>query len=136
MVFGSIVSAVGLGLSAFQSLRAGDEDADRARDIAQREAKRTEEEVRKFRREHTRTLAAQRAGFANAGLNPDAGVALDVLADSLQEAELDIEFIEAGGELNVALAEDEARQARRRSRDFAIGSAFRGIGQLAEAELL
>lgn len=59
-----------------------------------------------------RLLAAQRARFGAAGLDPGAGSALTVQADTAFEAELDRQRILAGGNVEAARLRNEGQAAR------------------------
>lgn len=128
----TIISGAGLALQAFSAVSAGQSNADQQEEIAEREKVRTAIEVKREKRERNRIVADQRVGYASAGLNPDAGSALDVLADDLDQAQLDIELIEAGGALNERLALDRARVARQQGLQVAAGALLGGFGQLYE----
>lgn len=133
LTLGAALGLAGVAVNAFTAFTAGDENADISNEQAARVAERTKLEVRRTRRQGRRVQGAQRAGFGRAGV-AIAGTALDVIADSAAEAELDVQLIELGGSVEENLRRSEARQATRRGTGVAVGGLLAGIGQVLETQ--
>jgi len=129
---GAVLGFAGVAVQAAQAFSAGRANAATSADQAVRIAEKTRLEVERARRAARRAKGAQRAGFARAGVRGDAGSALDVIADSAAQAELDVRLIEAGGTVAESLARSEAAQARRRGVGVAGGGLLAGLGDLLE----
>lgn len=110
----SAIGAAGALIGGVQALRAGDDNADAARDVAARQKRKTELEVKRTRRTARRVFGSQQVIFAKSGVRGDAGSALDIIADDMAEAELDVSLLEEGGSIAENLALSEARTSRQR----------------------
>lgn len=114
--------------SAVTGLLAGDDNADAAEDQARRERERIKLDLQRHRRNVRRVRGEQQVQFVAAGVVGNTGSALDIIADTQEQADLDAKIIEAGGEARASFAEASARQARLQG-----ASVFAG-GLLAAAE--
>ncbi len=122
MGFGSFLSGVGSVIGAVSGLSSGKENARLSREQAERERERTRIELQRHKRNVRRVLGEQQVQFVAAGVRGDSGSALDIIADTTSEAELDEKLIEVGGEARVSFEESRARQFRRSGRNvFAEG---------------
>ena len=122
MGFGSFLSGVGSVIGAVSGLSSGKENARLSRKQAERERERTRIELQRHKRNVRRVLGEQQAQFVAAGVRGDGGSALDIIADTMSDAELDEKLIEVGGEARASFEESRARQFRRTGRDvFAQG---------------
>lgn len=122
MGFLSGVVSAGIGLLA------GKDNADAAEDQARRERERIKLDLQRHRRNVRRVRGEQQVQFVAAGVSGDSGSALDIIADTQEQADLDAKIIEAGGKARASFAESSARQARRRGIEVFAG------GLLAAAE--
>ncbi len=130
------------GVQAIGALTAGeaqkaqaDVEASLAQAQAAQEELRTAEEEKLRRRDARRLIGRQRAGFAGAGVITSAGTPLLVMAETLLEAEEDVEAIRAGGSArasafrNRAVTFREVGKSRQTAGRFRAGaSLLSGLG--------
>ena len=99
-------------VSAGIGLLAGKDNEEAAEDQARRERERIKLDLQRHRRNERRVRGQQQVQFVAAGVIGDTGSALDIIADTQEQADLDAQIIEAGGEARASFAESSARQAR------------------------
>jgi len=122
MGLGTIISGVATVVGAISGLSAGESNARNSEEQAERERERTRIELRRHKRNVRRAVGEQQVQFVSAGVRGDSGSALDIVADTAAEAQLDEKLIEVGGEARASFEESRARQFRRSGRDvFAEG---------------
>lgn len=120
MAFGSIIGGtIGL-LSASKN-------ADAAEDQAARERERIKLDLQRHRRNVRRVRGEQQVQFVAAGVRGDTGSALDIIADTQEQAALDEKLIEAGGEARATFAEASARQSRLQGAQVFAGGLLAGV---------
>lgn len=118
----SIISGVASVVGAVSGLSSGRSNARVSEEQAERERERTRIELQRHKRNVRRVVGEQQVQFVSAGVRGDSGSALDIVADTTSEAELDEKLIEVGGEARANFEESRARQFRRTGRDvFAEG---------------
>lgn len=103
-VVGAIQQGQAMSTYAKYNAALADQEAQRARDEAAYQERRTREAGRK-------TLSALGAGYANAGVSME-GSALDVLGESAENAELDALMVRYAGSAAEARARAQAAQDR------------------------
>lgn len=130
---GAVISGVSGVIGAFSSLSSGGSNARLAEEQAARERERTRIELQRHKRNVRRVFGEQQVQFVAAGVRGDSGSALDIVADSTTEAELDEKLIEVGGEARASFEESRARQFKKGGRNaFAEGLLTAAAGVLAD----
>ncbi len=79
------------------------------------------------RRETRRLLASQQVAFAASGVDPSVGTPLDVLADTVAEAELAALRIQFGRESEAAAIRSRGRRAQTQGITGALGTILGGV---------
>lgn len=120
--WGGWIGAAGAAIDFVGGIIAADDarDAARANARAAEEAARREKEATRLRLERLkdegrRLRGEQVAQFAASGVGLS-GSALDIMADTAAQLELDAKLIEAGGALNETFYRNQARQQREAGR--------------------
>lgn len=128
---GEIIGIGGAVIGAFDAKDAGDDNAAALEEQARRERERTKLEVRRQRKLSRRIRGEQATAFVASGVSGRSGTALDIIGDSMAEAEMDERLIEAGGSIAENLALSEARQSRRRGGQVFTRNLLGGVSVLA-----
>ncbi len=84
-------------------------------------------EAKDKRRESRRLFAAQQVKFAGSGVDPSVGTPLDVLADTVAEAELAALRIQFGRESEAAAIRSRGRRAQTQGITGALGTILGGV---------
>lgn len=88
-VIGAVVSAAGTVMQGNAAVKAADFNTDVAKKNADAAAQQAAFDAEQTRDKNKRVLAAQRAAYSASGIDPDAGTAIDVQADSAAQGEMD-----------------------------------------------
>lgn len=108
----AIGTAMSVGSSIMQG-QAGKEAAEYNQRLADMQAEATRKaglrEQEQIRDEKRRTLAAQRAGYAAAGIKIDEGSPLEVLAETARQYDLDIQASKYNTRMGIARAQAESK---------------------------
>lgn len=128
---GDIIDIGGSVIGAFDALDAGDDNAAALEEQARRERERTKLEVQRQRKVSRRIRGEQAVAFVASGVSGRSGTALDIIGDSMAEAEMDVRLIEAGGSIAENLALSEARLSRQRGQDLFTRNLLGGVSVLA-----
>lgn len=132
MGLGSVIGGVASFVGAVSGLSSGKSNARQSREQAERERERTRIELRRHKRNVRRVLGEQQVQFVSGGVRADSGSALDIVSDTLSEAELDERLIEVGGEARASFEESQARQFRKRGRNAFTGGLLTAAAELVD----
>ncbi len=131
------LALIGGGISAYGQFQEGKE----AKSAADYNAAIAEQEAGLIRQGAALNLYRQRkrlatvtgrqiAGYAKAGVTISTGTPLDVVADSISNAELEIEISQFNLEQEALLRESEARELKRRGKQAERFGVTKGVGTL------
>lgn len=88
-VIAAAASATGTVMASNAQVKAADYNSEVAKKNAEAAAQQAAFDAQQIRDKNKRVLAAQRAAYSASGIDPDAGTALDVRADSAAQGEMD-----------------------------------------------
>lgn len=130
LIAGAVIAAAG----AIQQGQAQKQQSKANARLLDLQAKRTRELARikeqRQRRDSSRLMGMQRAGFAAGGVNASTGTAALVQQQTARDAEFEALLIRAQGETEASLLEMEAAATRKKGNNQFIGGLFSGGGSL------
>ena len=132
-IIGAVTGALSIA-SGIAGLFGDDDNAELAEAQAARERERIQVDLKRHRRNVRRVRGEQQVQFVAAGVRGDTGSALDIIADTAAEADLDAKLIELGGEARASFADAQARQFRSRGRGRFVSGLLAGASEFLELE--